>query len=210
MCETSHSWVLRPVQREPVWLPAPLLIPPLSTLKVQMQSWPHWALMSITRWWWNQLKRMLHAICRFIPSWWQRCGPRLLLLHHQLQFLRVSTVHWQQLWRVPRPSGDAPTAPPHGWQPQYRIRIWQRMKPDAQMLNCCCVFLSTGWTVCLWALFKIPGWLLGWSYRGMTADAPLLLLNIVCPLRDLVCLDSFNSWIQVFISTTKPSVILSM
>lgn len=57
MCETSLSWVPRPVQREPVWLPAPLPIPPLSTLKVQMQSWPRRALMSVTRWWWSQSKR---------------------------------------------------------------------------------------------------------------------------------------------------------
>lgn len=142
MCETSLSWVLRPVQREPVWLPAPLLIPLLSTLKVGMQSWTYWALKNTTRWLWNRFKGMLYSALRFVPSWWQRCGPRLLLLLHQLQFLRVSTVHWQQLWRVSRPSGYAPTAPPHGWQPEYLIRIWWRIKADAQALNCICMFLA--------------------------------------------------------------------
>lgn len=53
-------------------------------------------------------------LLRLVPPRWQRRGSRLLLLHHQLQFLRVSTVHWQQLWRVSCPPGHAEAAPPHG------------------------------------------------------------------------------------------------
>ncbi|KAG5261741.1 hypothetical protein AALO_G00287840 [Alosa alosa] len=41
------------------------------------------------------------------------CGPRLLLLHHQLQLLRVAALHW--LWAgVQRPSGGPPETAGHG------------------------------------------------------------------------------------------------
>lgn len=76
-------------------------------------------------------KQFCSSLSRFVPTRWQRCGPWLLLLHYQLQLLRLSSLHWKQLWRVSRPPGYAQAAPSHGQQ-QKRC-IWFKSVQNAKL-----------------------------------------------------------------------------
>lgn len=83
------------------------------------------------------------SVSRFVPTWWQRCGPWLLLLHYQLQLLRLSSLHRKQLWRVSRPPGYAQAAPPHGQRQKRCIWLWliiyeyAKCKVVLQKVNTC-------------------------------------------------------------------------